>query len=217
MGGWGSTRWGDIPPKPRTDSVWDLRVTDVLRVAPVRRGRLSKGALPCTRTGRLDVITDATQRDIGVRLEFRRLVLGEWEPHVAEFALVPTEPCLGGERWWFLCPTCGSRRSSLYFLPENDPAWACRRCQGLVYASQSQTYRQRVRRRALKVLAKLGARVMEPAAWLRPELAPEMWVSGKPNGMHWATFGRLYSKLRRLSIESCYSLPPTARRRRLGL
>ena len=36
MGGWGSTRWGDVPPKPRTDSVWDLRVTDVLRVAPVR-------------------------------------------------------------------------------------------------------------------------------------------------------------------------------------
>src|SRR5439155_3277737 len=79
MGGWGSTRSGDIPPKPRTDSVWDLRVTDVVRVAPVRRGRLSKGTLPCTRTGPVDVVINAMQRGVGVRLEFRRLLLGKWE------------------------------------------------------------------------------------------------------------------------------------------
>src|SRR5437879_4515971 len=147
MGGWGSTRWGDIPPKTRTDSVWDLRVADVVRVAPVRHGRLSQGTLPCTRTGPVDVVIDATQPGVSVRLEFRRLVLGEWEPHRAEFALVPTEPWLGGERWWFLCPTCGSRRSSLYFLRENDPAsaWGCRRCHSLVYACQSESYHQRVR------------------------------------------------------------------------
>src|SRR5438128_1775982 len=139
MGGWGSTRWGDILPKPRTDSVWDLRVTDVVRVAPVRRGQLSKGTLPCTRTGPVDVVINAMQRGVGVRLEFRRLLLGKWEPHTAAFSVVRTAPWLGGERWWFLCPLCDARRAVLYFVPDKDPAWGCRRCHGLVYACQSES------------------------------------------------------------------------------
>ena len=45
-------------------------------------------------------------------------------------------PChLGGQRAWFLCPVCASRRVKLYW----DGRWLCRTCLGVPYACTLET------------------------------------------------------------------------------
>ena len=41
----------------------------------------------------------------------------------------------GGCRWWWSCPGCG-RRAGLLYLPPDRDCLGCRKCCGLVYASQ---------------------------------------------------------------------------------
>lgn len=45
---------------------------------------------------------------------------------------------LGGERPWFSCPTCGTRRAKLYKPPRRE-RFRCRECHGLLYESQTYT------------------------------------------------------------------------------
>ena len=47
-------------------------------------------------------------------------------------------PCnYGGFRYWFLCPSCHSRRRVLY-LPYESKYFACRKCYNLCYESQQE-------------------------------------------------------------------------------
>ncbi|MCX8959453.1 hypothetical protein EHW65_20100 [Erwinia psidii] len=48
--------------------------------------------------------------------------------------LSATSPGYGGVRWWYVCPSCQTRRTTLYL---NDNALVCRQCAGIHYASQS--------------------------------------------------------------------------------
>jgi hypothetical protein len=64
--------------------------------------------------------------------------------------LLATSQRLGGIRLWFACPSCGRRVGTLY-SPSPDQAFACRRCQALVYASQYQNPASRALSRYLKV------------------------------------------------------------------
>lgn len=45
---------------------------------------------------------------------------------------------LGGERPWFSCPDCGTRRAKLYKPPAHD-RFLCRECHDLLYDSQTYT------------------------------------------------------------------------------
>jgi hypothetical protein len=56
--------------------------------------------------------------------------------------LQSTRPNYGGERYWFLCPTCRGRRTKLYLAKEAG-AFACRTCLGLMYRSQYRDPRYR--------------------------------------------------------------------------
>lgn len=76
----------------------------------------------------------------------------------------------GGVRPWFLCPRC-SRRVALLFLRTNG--FACRHCQRVAYASQSDDLCGRTWRRQAKLEARLGPH------WQRPK------------GMHHRTRERL--------------------------
>lgn len=76
---------------------------------------------------------------------------------------VPLErtPChYGGTRPWFHCPRC-SRRVAVLFLRSNG--FACRHCQRVAYASQSDDLCGRTWRRQAKLEARLGPN------WQRPK------------------------------------------------
>lgn len=76
----------------------------------------------------------------------------------------------GGARPWFRCPKC-SRRVAVLFLRANG--FACRHCQRIAYASQSDDLCGRTWRRQQKLEARLGPN------WRRPK------------GMHHRTRERL--------------------------
>ena len=78
----------------------------------------------------------------------------------------------GGERPWFICPIRGERVAVLYLRAGR---FACRQCQRLAYASQSDDAIGRGWRRQQKIEAQLGAN------WNRPK------------GMHRTTYERLLS------------------------
>ena len=64
------------------------------------------------------------------------------ERQVYTVRLLTSRPGSGGVRWWFECPAC-RKRALLLYLPAERQRLGCRRCCGLVYASQ---YPVRVRR-----------------------------------------------------------------------
>ncbi|WP_422042509.1 hypothetical protein [Roseateles sp.] len=84
-------------------------------------------------------------------------------------------PCkLGGSRAWFKCPKCSGRVAKLHL---RGGRFACRICQRLTYASQSEDLIARLWRQQAKIEAKLGRH------WQRPK------------HMHQTTFERLRRRL----------------------
>jgi hypothetical protein len=84
-------------------------------------------------------------------------------------------PCnYGGSRPWFRCPIRGERVAVLFLRAGR---FACRRCQQLAYASQSEDAVARLWRRQQRIEAKLIA------DWQRPK------------GMHRVTHSRLLSAI----------------------
>jgi hypothetical protein len=108
----------------------------------------------------------------------------KWET-VKEPVPIEWTPCnFGGEQPWFICPgvvngvACGRRVAKLY---GPGKYFLCRRCYDLRYESQREDKKDRVLRRAQKIRQRFGgsANMMEPF--------PE-----RPNGMHHATYMRLW-------------------------
>lgn len=94
-----------------------------------------------------------------------------------------TTPCnYGGVRYWFSCPAsnCGRRVAVLYL---GGKIFACRHCYRLAYTTQRETAGNRANRKANKIKHKLN--------WQKGIAYPP---GGKPKGMHWKTFWRLYSE-----------------------
>lgn len=105
-----------------------------------------------------------------------------WKSEEWIVRLVWASCTLGGYRPWFQCPTrgCGRRVAILY---TGGPI-VCRRCLGLVYASQRATRVSRALRRIELLRQRLG--------WEPHLLSP---LGGKPKGMHMQTFLRLEEEL----------------------
>lgn len=82
------------------------------------------------------------QRDaVGVRMRLSEegllLALGTGESGEG-VRLTSTPQKLGGVRWWFICPKCGKRAASIYWLGHGERGWwQCRQCCGLRYSSSS--------------------------------------------------------------------------------
>ncbi len=83
----------------------------------------------------------------------------------------------GGQRPWFLCPSCGRRCGVLYSIRSRI---ICRKCGGLSYESQNEPRHFGALRKALKIRGRLGgsADVAEP-------------VPGRPRYMHRRVYQRL--------------------------
>jgi hypothetical protein len=94
---------------------------------------------------------------------------------VREHIDITRTPCkLGGSRTWFHCPSCYGRVAKLYL---RGGRFACRDCQRLAYASQSEDTLGRLWRQQAKIEAKLAGN------WKRPK------------HMHQSTFERLRRRL----------------------
>jgi len=95
-------------------------------------------------------------------------------------AIVWTKCHLGGRRRWFRCPCCSGRVAKLY-CPGSF--FACRKCCGLAYASQSEIPRHRAISQAQKLRMRLGgtANLLEP-------------FPPRPRGMHRLTYHRLLAR-----------------------
>ena len=130
--------------------------------------------------------------EIGLRVEADRVVLayrnqsarsngGEWETMNYAVALAWTPCGFGGKRVWWRCPAvgCGRRVAVLY----GGRVFACRACNRVAYRSQRETAEDRATRRANKLRNKLD--------WMPGILNGD---GGKPKGMHWRTYSRLYGQ-----------------------
>lgn len=96
---------------------------------------------------------------------------------------VPLEqtPCsFGGSRPWFRCPRCAARVAVLYLRASR---FACRGCQRVAYASQSEDACDRTWRKQAKIEVRLG----------------EHWQ--RPKGMHEATHRQLLDVIFRCEEE----------------
>lgn len=90
---------------------------------------------------------------------------------ITERVTLAKTPChFGGSRTWFRCPRCAARVAVLYM---SGARFACRHCQHVAYASQSEDPIGRGWRKQSRIEARLG----------------EHWR--RPKGMHRSTHERL--------------------------
>lgn len=97
-----------------------------------------------------------------------------------ELPIIRTACNYGGSRPWFACPCCGRRVAKLFLRAQR---FACRHCQRLSYASQSEDAIGRGWRAQRKLEAQLGPN------WKRPK------------HMHQTTCVRLVARIVRLEEE----------------
>ena len=110
-----------------------------------------------------------------VQLRYQKSSTGE---AIDQWVHLQSTPCrFGGVRQWFTCPSCSKRVAALY---GPGKYFACRTCCGLGYASQKEDLGDRSSRQANKIRKRLG--------WQAGILNGD---SGKPKGLHWATYRRL--------------------------
>lgn len=96
------------------------------------------------------------------------------EPMRQRVPILTTRCNYGGLRHWFGCPGCGRRAAILYL---RNRGFACRKCNRIAYASQSEDAMGRAWRRQAKIERKLGD------DWHRPK------------GMHQTTYDALLATI----------------------
>ncbi len=185
MGGYGSSRWGWRRTRTDTDGLLKLDVRWLARqgyLAPGTSGvypvAWSQGDRPA---GDITIHYDADRPDeLVLDYRERRHESESWSP-VREAVPLDSTPCpYGGERPWFRCPGCLSRRAVLYGA---GARFRCRACHGLAYGSTREGAAERNRRRTGELRRRIGG---EPGIFSAP------W---KPKGMHWRTYDRIVAEI----------------------
>lgn len=91
-----------------------------------------------------------------------------------------TRTNFGGQRQWFLCPSC-DRRCAIIYPRGNGPLWCCRICGNGCYLSEHMSPKDRKLHKAFKLRERLGQQKGGIIAPFPP----------KPKGMHTKTYDRL--------------------------
>lgn len=197
MGGRGSGRRPAYSGKATTEDSLPL---------DIRRLRHAGVLAPGLSCGWSWTRNDRTCASIGIRTAVTHVTLTyRYTPHgqsaetIAQTIAIDTTPCtLGGSRHWLVCPSCRERVAVIYGA---GPLFACRRCNGLAYTSQTESADDRAARRPDRIRKRLD------------------WDEGilnepgeKPKGMHWRTCERL-----RTEHDAFVSIAFKAMAARLGL
>ena len=176
MGGYGSGRWYRWQARKTTENQHKIDIRLLNKQGCLRPGAV--GSFSWSRGNKETV-------PIGYKMEVDRMVLsyrhrpknGDWKS-VEQVISFDWTPCnYGGYRNWFLCPLCTKRVAVVYGA---EKGFFCRYCLNLTYSSQQESNDDRMRRKARKIRARLGAsnNLMEPILF-------------KPKNMHQKTFDRL--------------------------
>jgi hypothetical protein len=201
MGGYGSGR--PSSGRPTTDSLLFLDIRYMRRAGffQLTPGTTYQGSLEWSYRGKpsgnISVIVQGTEAayppEIVLDYSVKTQSETTWTPVRERITIETTECHYGGERPWFLCPQCFSRRAVLFSV---DGRFRCRECHDIVYSSTRETADDRVFRRALALQKRLGGH--KHGTVFDPE--------SKPSNMHWSTYGRICNELDDLARESYASL-----------
>ncbi|CAM8357027.1 MULTISPECIES: hypothetical protein [Enterobacter] len=115
---------------------------------------------------------------------------GNWH----RMRLESTATAFNGQRWWYVCPECGKRSAAMYWSPDK---LACRKCMGLRYQSQYETFSSEFERLCHRV------RKERIAIWGPNEPDVEFLMRKpssfkRPKGMRKKTFRRKLERLQAL-------------------
>jgi len=185
VGGYGSTRWNLEYVRTPTDPLLALDVRWLQRMGALAPGAVFRPHWTCRGepTGWIVTICDPVHDSL--MLDYKIRALGQaWEP-VREGIELERTPChYGGERIWFRCPGCRSRRAVLFSM---DGHFRCRACHRLAYSSTREDSSDRSRRRLAVLRTKLGGGYAAPV-WTIPP---------RPPGMHHRTYARQVGRIMR--------------------
>jgi hypothetical protein len=180
MGGLGSGNWYRWDRKTTTEEVRRLDIRYMRKQCGIHCPG-SAGSLSWSRGGEPTGSIAYRVQEEHLVLNYRYRSYGEdWQDYRESIQLDRTPCNYGGERIWFLCPHCSKRVAVLYGA---DVRFLCRHCYCLPYASQNETYMDRMARKARKIRRRLGS---------GEGLDELIWE--KPKGMHWTTFESLRVK-----------------------
>lgn len=184
MGGFSSTRWGSEWTRQTTDALLKLDVRWLNRIGALRPGAIatptwSRGEEP---SGSIVTIRHRNRPCLTLRYSTQRPG-EEWQP-VEETVWLETTPCnYGGDRTWFRCPGCDSRRAVLFSV---SGRFRCRQCHDLAYSSTREDAMDRAFRRCAELRTNIGGSFGQPV-WTIPP---------KPDGMTWRRYDRIVAQLR---------------------
>ncbi len=189
MGGYFSSRWGGISTRRTTNEGISLDISALKQWLGC--GEWSLGWR--WKRGNEDAA------NIGLLISRERVVFiytvttsgGEPEAVRDEVVVMRTGCNYGGERAWFLCPSCGARRRVL-FLPLGATRFRCRECHNLSYGTQQMDTHDRHLHR-IRVLHK---RLDSGESKYYPLRVPP-----KPKGMRWTTYYQIHDQILMHEIE----------------
>lgn len=186
MGGPGSGSWYRWSSKPVVEDGLRLDLSRLIRQGNVVPGKWVGGTLIWSNvdTGEMTASIGyeanlTNQYGAWMRLHYRH----DDKPEDYRVQLTTSVPNYGGKRWWFVCPSKGTRTAKLY-LPNGGDWFASRQAYGLVYRSQREASFDRMIDRAHNLRRKLGG----VAGSLQP-------FPKKPKGMHWRTYNRTLDEI----------------------
>lgn len=195
MGGLGSGRWFRSRERLTTE---DLHQIDIRQMK--RQGVLYPN-YPGTFSWTED---DSSSESINYEMHRGRLKMkyfvrcdSQQNHYIEEIEFDSTSCHLGGERYWFLCPCCKTRVTTLYRLHN---VYRCRHCHNLSYRSQSESELDRLIRKSRKLRSRLGCseRLFIP-------------ISIRPKGMHNSTFEWLSREEREATLAALEAIDEKAR------
>ena len=182
MGGYGS---GRRCGRDKVESCRSLDVNDLNRAGCLSPGW--HGGWEWRRDGERTAWISLRSEADRLCLSYRVRALGEEWQDVTQIIPLDWPSCpFGGSRPFFLCPGqklvqgCNRRVLKLYGA---DRYFLCRHCYGLTYASRNEDELDRAIRRSDKLKMRLGG---------EPGMVSE--IPGKPKGMRWHTYWRLYEQ-----------------------
>ena len=178
MGGLGSGNWCRWDKKTTTDEVKRIDIRFMKKKGALKQN--TTGTMHWSARGQPSGSIRYTCYADYLCIDFKyRTRSDEWQSVLQRILFDRTSCHFGGERLWFLCPSCSKRVGVLYGVYK---LFSCRHCYQLPYSSQNSGYIDNL----IEQKDKLGERIF------RHYECGEGW--GKKKGMHWKTFKRLHNR-----------------------
>lgn len=179
MGGSGSGNFLRQGGRETCESMKSIELPVLRKQGMLNTGR--KGVLTWSRDGKPtgSIRVEMTEKGLELDYRYQEPHSDEWIPVREQLRFSFTAQHLGGERRWFICPSCGGRCAVVY----GGVRFRCRKCSNLAYQSQNEAPHFRALTQAQKFRQRLGGSLCTDDPF------PE-----KPKGMHWRIYASLVKR-----------------------